>query len=223
MISHLDSNWKQALSFEFDQAYFKTLINRLNELYADPNVNISPKINDVFSAFNSCSLKDVKVVIIGQDPYPTSGHAHGLCFSVHENVHPLPKSLVNIFKEIKNDLGKEIPQNGSLLRWAEQGVFLLNAVLTVEVGKPESHYEMGWENFTDAVINKINESDNAIVFMLWGNKAKLKAKNVNQHKHLVLESSHPSPLAVYRGFFNCKHFSKANDFLLRQGYSPILW
>ena len=165
----------------------------------------------------------MKVVILGQDPYPTRGHAHGLCFSVEENVKPFPKSLVNIFKEIESDLGQVFPENGSLVRWAEQGVLLLNAVLTVEEGKPDSHARKGWEQLTDAIITALNNNNDNVVYLLWGSKAQEKASQVDSAKNLILKTVHPSPLSAYRGFFGCKHFSKTNEYLLKNRKSPIIW
>jgi len=170
-----------------------------------------------------CPLDKVKVVILGQDPYPTRGHAEGLCFSVNENVRPFPKSLVNIFKELQHDLDTPFPENGSLIRWAEQGVLLLNAVLTVQEGKPESHARKGWEQFTDEVIRVLNERKSGIVYLLWGAKAHEKARHVDPHVNLLLKSVHPSPLSAHRGFFGCKHFSQTNQYLRELGKSEIIW
>jgi uracil-DNA glycosylase len=170
-----------------------------------------------------CPFDELKVVILGQDPYPTKGHAHGLCFSVEPGVKPFPKSLLNIFKEIQLDLGLPMPENGNLARWAEQGVLLLNSVLTVEEGKPDSHKAFGWEKFTDAVIQTINEQKTGVVFMLWGSKAISKESFIDSSKHLILKSVHPSPLSAYRGFFGCKHFSKTNEFLRMMEQTEIQW
>jgi uracil-DNA glycosylase len=170
-----------------------------------------------------CPIDDLKVVILGQDPYPTKGHAHGLCFSVEPDVKPFPKSLLNIFKEIQLDLGISMPENGNLTRWAEQGVLLLNSVLTVEEGKPDSHKGFGWEKFTDSVIQTINEQKSGVVFMLWGSKAISKEVFIDSSKHLILKAVHPSPLSAYRGFFGCKHFSKTNEFLRMMEQTEIQW
>lgn len=223
MISKLDSSWKDALKSEINKPYFKVLNEKINTLYTDPGVKIFPKYSEIFFAMDSCPLHDVKVVILGQDPYPTEGVAHGLCFSIDENKTTFPKSLQNIFKEIKNDIGKEIPLHGSLTSWAKQGVLLLNSVLTVGKGNPESHFNLGWEEFTDAVIDCVNDQAHSCVFLLWGSKAQKKAEKINTTKHLVLKSAHPSPLSAYRGFFGCKHFSQTNTFLISKGLSPIEW
>ena len=163
------------------------------------------------------------MIILGQDPYPTRGHAHGLSFSVNDHVKPFPKSLKNIFSEINNDIGKPFPENGNLSRWAEEGVLLLNAVLTVEEGRPDSHKGIGWEQFTDSVIKVLSTKKEHLIFMLWGAKAGQKRELIDEGKHKVLSSVHPSPLSAYRGFFGCKHFSKANDYLLMNKLPPIDW
>ncbi|MFM7683703.1 MAG: uracil-DNA glycosylase, partial [Bacteroidota bacterium] len=199
------------------------LTNDIRQLYTDKKGLVFPKANQIFRAFELCPFDQVKVVLLGQDPYPTSGHAHGLSFSVEPDVRPFPKSLTNIFKEIQSDLGKSFPSNGNLERWAKQGVLLLNTVLTVEEGKPDSHYGLGWEKFTDAVIQKINSEKEGVVFMLWGSKAIAKELMIDKSKHLILKSVHPSPLSAYRGFFGCKHFSKSNEFLLMLEKPEIDW
>jgi uracil-DNA glycosylase len=219
----LHSSWKEILNDELQNPYFIELTNEVKRLYNDKKGLIFPKATDIFRAFDLCPLDAVKVVILGQDPYPTKGHAHGLCFSVELDVRPFPKSLNNIFKEIQDDLGKPIPSDGNLERWAKQGVLLLNSVLTVEDGKPDSHKGLGWEKFTDAVIRKINVQKEGIVIMLWGSKAIAKEEMIDKSKHLILKSVHPSPLSAYRGFFGCKHFSKSNEFLRMMEKPEIDW
>jgi uracil-DNA glycosylase len=219
----LEESWKNALKEEFEKPYFQSLVGTVKKSYQENPGSTFPKGADIFLAMNLCPLDKVKVVILGQDPYPTKGHAHGLCFSVEEHVKPFPKSLVNIFKEIETDLGKPFPNNGSLIRWAEQGVLLLNATLTVLEGKPESHAGIGWETFTDAVISQLNQKREGVVYLLWGSKAQQKAAIVNSTRNLILKSVHPSPLSAYRGFFGCKHFSKTNEYLKAQGCAPIIW
>lgn len=219
----MEDSWKLVLQEEFSKPYFTELTNFVKEQYRLKPGAIFPKGDQIFRALNTCPLKNVKVVILGQDPYPTRGHAHGLCFSVEENVKPFPKSLVNIFKEIESDLGQAFPENGSLVRWAEQGVLLLNAVLTVEEGMPESHARKGWEQLTDAIISALNNNSEHVVYLLWGSKAQEKASQVDSSKNLILKTVHPSPLSAYRGFLGCKHFSKTNEYLLENGKSPIIW
>lgn len=219
----LEKSWKEALSAEFNKTYFLDLVSFVKSEYESKNGHIFPKGDQIFRALNDCPLSDVKVVILGQDPYPTRGNAHGLCFSVEEDVRPFPKSLVNIFKEIEADLGIPFPDNGSLVRWAEQGVLLLNAVLTVEEGKPESHARKGWEQFTDAVISAVNQNNSQVVYLLWGSKAQEKAAQVNPTNNLILKTVHPSPLSAYRGFLGCKHFSATNNYLVSNGKKPINW
>ena len=219
----MEDSWKKVLQEEFSKPYFTELTNFVKEQYSLKPGAIFPKGDQIFRALNTCPLKNVKVVILGQDPYPTRGHAHGLCFSVEESVKPFPKSLVNIFKEIESDLGQAFPENGSLVRWAEQGVLLLNAVLTVEEGMPESHARKGWEQLTDAIISALNNNSDHVVYLLWGSKAQEKASQVDSSKNLILKTVHPSPLSAYRGFLGCKHFSKTNEYLLENGKSPIIW
>jgi uracil-DNA glycosylase len=219
----LHSSWKEILNDELQKPYYVELTDEVKRLYIDKKGSIFPEVTDIFRAFDLCPLDAVKVVILGQDPYPTKGHAHGLCFSVEPNVRPFPKSLNNIFKEIQDDLGKPIPSDGNLERWAKQGVLLLNSVLTVEEGKPDSHKGLGWEKFTDAVIRKINVQKEGIVIMLWGSKAIAKEEMIDKSKHLILKSVHPSPLSAYRGFFGCKHFSKSNEFLRMMEKPEIDW
>ena len=219
----IESSWKSQLQNEFNQPYFESLVNFVKQEYtAHPNA-VFPKGGQIFRAFEACPFDKVKVVILGQDPYPTPGHAHGLCFSAEPHVKPIPKSLINIYKELNDDLNIPIRPNGDLNDWAEQGVLLLNAVLTVRSGQPESHAGKGWELFTDAVIQKLNENKTGVVYMLWGSKAQRKAENVNAQNNLILTAPHPSPLSAYRGFFGCRHFSKANQYLESAGQSPIVW
>lgn len=219
----IESSWKRVLNDEFEQKYFKELTQKVKELYLNNTDKIFPKGADIFRAFDLCPFDQTKVIILGQDPYPTRGHAHGLSFSVNDHVKPFPKSLKNIFSEINNDIGKPFPENGNLSRWAEQGVLLLNAVLTVEEGRPDSHKGIGWEQFTDSVIKMLSTQKEHLIFMLWGAKAGHKRGFIDEGKHKVLYSAHPSPLSAYRGFFGCKHFSKANDYLLMNKLTPIDW
>ena len=219
----LENSWKEALKDEMCQPYFKELMAFLDLQYISTGDCIFPKKSEIFQALNLCPLGSVKVVILGQDPYPTRGFAHGLCFSVEEAVFPYPKSLSNIFKELESDTGKPIHANGNLRRWAEQGVLLLNTVLTVEEGKPDSHAGKGWELFTDAILSAINQQKIEIVYFLWGSKAQNKAVKLDLKHNLVLKTVHPSPLSAYRGFFGSKHFSQANNYLLEIGKTPIIW
>lgn len=216
----IEESWKEVLSDEFEKEYFNDLINFVKSEYEKHTVY--PKGKDIFRAFDKCPFDQVKVVIIGQDPYHGPGQANGLCFSVKEGV-PFPPSLANIFKEIKNDLGKEIPPHGSLDRWAEQGVLLLNATLTVRAHQAGSHQKKGWEQFTDAVIEALAKHKNELVYMLWGNYAQKKAGIVDQGQNLILKAVHPSPLSAHRGFFGSGHFSKANAYLKKNQKSPIAW
>ncbi|HCW07910.1 MAG TPA: uracil-DNA glycosylase [Cytophagales bacterium] len=213
-------SWKSHLEKEFEQEYFIGLIDFVRQEYREHVVY--PPGKEIFSAFDSCAFDDVKVVIIGQDPYHGPGQANGLCFSVRDGVKP-PPSLVNIFKEIHSDLGKPISKSGDLSRWAHQGVLLLNATLTVRASTPGSHQNKGWEKFTDAVINLISEKKNNVVFLLWGAYAQKKGEVIDRSKHLVLMSAHPSPFSADRGFFGCKHFSKANEYLRSKGLKEIDW
>lgn len=214
------NDWDNVLKGEFESEYFQKILNSLDHEYATHKVY--PQENKIFSAFKLTPYKDVKVVIIGQDPYHGEGQAHGLAFSVMPGV-PIPPSLVNIFKEIASDLGGYVPDNGYLVPWAKQGVLLLNTVLTVREGQPNSHRALGWERFTDAVIKALNQKENRIVFLLWGNNAKQKAQLIDQSKHSILYATHPSPLSAYGGFFGCKHFSKTNQILKESGQEPINW
>jgi uracil-DNA glycosylase len=219
----LHSSWKEILNDELQKPYYVELTDEVKRLYIAKKDFIFPEESEVYRAFDLCPFDDIKVVILGQDPYPTRGHANGLCFSVEPSVRPFPKSLNNIFKEIKDDLGKPIPSNGNLERWAKQGVLLLNTILTVEEGRPDSHKNIGWEKFTDAVIRKINSEKEGIVIMLWGSKAIAKEEMIDKSKHFILKSVHPSPLSAYRGFFGCKHFSKSNEFLRMMQKPEIDW
>ena len=219
---NIADSWKDVLNEEFNKEYFEQLVAFVKQEYA--NYHCLPKGNEIFNALNIMSFDKVRVVIMGQDPYPTQGHAHGLCFSVQEHVKPFPPSLKNIFKEIKNDLKAETPENGNLLRWATQGVLLLNAVLTVRSSMPRSHQGKGWERFTNSIIEKLSSENENIVFMLWGGDARKKKKFIDTTKHFVLESGHPSPLSANRGYwFGNKHFSKANNFLKSKGLKEIIW
>ncbi len=216
----IDESWREVLDVEFEKEYFLNLIEKIKNDVINKIV-IYPKGNQIFNAFNSTPFDKVKVVIIGQDPYHGEGQAHGLSFSVPDGVR-LPPSLINIFKEIQDDIGITPPSSGSLERWAKQGVFLLNAVLTVRAGSPASHSNFGWTIFTDAVIKTISDKKSGVVFLLWGNYAKSKKDLIDSSKHFILEAAHPSPLA--RGaFFGCKHFSKTNEILCSIGKSPIKW
>jgi uracil-DNA glycosylase len=223
MILNLAEDWKSLLKDEFEKNYFKELLLFLQKEYESNEKRIFPAWDLVFSALNECPFEKVKVVILGQDPYPTFGHAHGLCFSVQPEVRPLPKSLKNIFSEIEHDLAVSVPPNGNLMRWASQGVLLLNAVLTVEEGIPDSHAKKGWEECTDAILSLFNRRNAPIVFLLWGAKANAKSSLLDISKHVILSAPHPSPLSAYRGFFGCKHFSKTNEILLQCGQTPIDW
>lgn len=219
----IEASWQKLLQDEFQKPYFLELIQKVKAAYQKQPQQIFPKGSQIFRAFDACSFDQLKVVILGQDPYPTKGHAHGLCFSVEPDVKPLPKSLQNIFKELQADLQVDYPSNGNLIHWAEQGILLLNSVLTVEEGLPDSHKYFGWEHFTDEVIRKINTEKEHVVFMLWGAKAQAKAAEIDSSKHLILKAPHPSPLAAHRGFFGCKHFSKANAFLKLTKQQEIQW
>lgn len=211
--------WQTELAAEKDKPYFKDLLEFVKSERCEKK--IYPPQCDIFNALKYTPLEKVKVVIIGQDPYHGPNQAHGLCFSVLPNVPP-PPSLKNIFLELKQDLGLEIPKNGCLIKWAEQGVLLLNAVLSVEASKPGSHANKGWEKFTDKVIQVINDKKTGVVFLLWGAYAQKKCEQIDPTKHHILKAAHPSPFSV-RGFLNCKHFSKTNDILRRQGQEPIDW
>lgn len=216
----IEESWARVLAKEFEKPYFSQLVDFVKSEYNQHTVY--PKGKDIFRAFDACPFDQVKVVILGQDPYHGPGQANGLCFSVHEGI-PFPPSLVNIFKEIKNDLNKEIPPNGSLERWASQGVLLLNATLTVRAHQAGSHQKKGWESFTDAVVTQLAKSKKQIVYMLWGSYAQKKAAIVSPDENLVLKSPHPSPLSAHRGYFGSAHFSKANEYLKSQGLEEVDW
>ena len=216
----IESSWKQVLQTEFEKEYFAKLTDFVKSEYT--STTIYPPGNLIFNAFDTCSFDEVKVVIIGQDPYHGPGQAHGLCFSVNDGVD-FPPSLVNIFKEIQRDLGISFPVSGNLTRWARQGVLLLNATLTVKAHLAGSHQGKGWETFTDAVIRILSEQKENLVFMLWGNYAQQKGSVIDVKKHLVLKSVHPSPLSAHRGFIGCGHFSAANNYLISKGKETINW
>ena len=216
----ITNDWLEPLTPEFSKDYYKKLYLQIKKEYE--STVVYPPAQDVFNAFDFTPLSEVKVVIIGQDPYHEPGQAHGLCFSVQPGVQT-PPSLVNIYKELQDDLGCYIPNNGYLEKWARQGVLLLNNVLTVRAHQANSHQGLGWEQFTDSVINVLNSQDRPIVFLLWGKPAQTKCKALNNPNHLILTAPHPSPLSSYRGFFGCKHFSKANQFLKEHGLEPIDW
>ena len=216
----IEPSWKSALNQLFDQTFFEELVSFVKTEYSSRKVY--PPAKEIFNAFDHCPLNSVKVVILGQDPYHGPGQAHGLSFSVKPGV-PFPPSLANIFKEIETDLGKPFPSNGDLTRWADQGVFLLNATLTVRAHDAGSHQKRGWEEFTDEVIRIISYSRENVVFLLWGSYAQKKSALIDARKHLILKAPHPSPLSSYRGFFGSKHFSKANDYLVANGIEPIEW
>ena len=216
----INNDWLEALKDEFRKPYYKKLFETVNEEYKTRL--IFPPADDIFNAFHLTPLSNVKVVILGQDPYHNVGQAHGLCFSVKKGVE-VPPSLVNIYQELHDDLGCDIPNNGYLKKWADQGVLLLNTVLTVRAHQANSHQGHGWEQFTDAVIQAVNAQDRPIVYFLWGSPARRKKSMLTNPKHLILEAPHPSPLSAYRGFFGCKHFSKANEFLKANGEEPIDW
>ena len=213
-------DWKAVIGEEFSKPYFEELISFVKQEYATSQV--FPAGRNIFRAFDKCPFDKVKVVIIGQDPYHGDGQANGLCFSVNEGV-PFPPSLKNIFKEVHDDVGTPIPTSGELDRWAEQGVLLLNSVLTVKAHNAASHAGHGWEIFTDAVVRAIAERREGVVYMLWGSYAQRKGAIANPERNLILHSVHPSPLSSYRGFFGCKHFSKANEYLKSIGKEPIAW
>ena len=216
----ISNDWAKYLQPEYKKPYYRDLYLKVNEEYRTRK--IFPPADDIFNAFHLTPLANVKAVILGQDPYHNDGQAHGLCFSVKPPVAP-PPSLVNIYQELHDDLGCYIPNNGYLNKWAEQGVLMLNTVLTVRAHQANSHRGIGWEDFTDAAIRVLNEQDRPIVFMLWGRPAQMKKSMLNNPRHLILEAPHPSPLSAFRGFFGCRHFSKANAFLKEHGLEPIDW
>ncbi|MCR4787808.1 MAG: uracil-DNA glycosylase [Lachnospiraceae bacterium] len=219
-MSMIANDWLDELKDEFGKPYYKELYKFVKTEYNTKVV--FPPADDIFNAFHLTMLKDVKVLILGQDPYHDVDQAHGLCFSVLPG-NKIPPSLVNIYKELHDDLGCKIPNNGYLVKWAKQGVLLLNTVLTVRAHEAFSHRGMGWETFTDSVIQALNRQQRPIVYMLWGSPAQAKAKMLDNPKHLILKAAHPSPLSAYRGFFGCRHFSKCNEFLKNNGLDPIDW
>lgn len=216
----ITKEWDKILKDEYKKNYFVSLRSRVHDEYQ--RKTIFPKYENIFTAFNTTSYENVKVVILGQDPYHGEGEAHGLSFSVQDGIK-LPPSLKNIYKELYDDLGIVIPNTGNLTSWSKQGVLLLNAILTVEKDRPASHRNIGWEEFTDAVISKINEKDTPVVFILWGNFAKSKKNLITNPKHLVIESAHPSPFSARNGFFGSKPFSRTNEFLIKNEITPINW
>ncbi len=216
----LQNDWVDAIGGEFKKPYYASLYRFIKEEYSTKV--IYPPADDIFNAMHLTPLGQVKVLILGQDPYHNQGQAHGLCFSVRPEVD-IPPSLENIYKELQDDLGCEIPNNGYLVKWARQGVLMLNTVLTVRAHQAFSHQGKGWEQFTDAIIREVNAQDRPIVYMLWGKPAQSKIPMLNNPKHLILKAPHPSPLSAYRGFFGCKHFSQANEFLAANGIDPIDW
>jgi len=217
---HFKNDWAGLLQPEFEKEYYKKLSDFLQNEYTTQT--IYPKADEIFNAFHLSAYKDVRVVIIGQDPYHGQGQAHGLCFSVQPGVKT-PPSLVNIYKELHSDLGCKVPNNGYLVKWAKQGIMLLNTVLTVRAGQAHSHKKMGWETFTDHVIGLLNQREEPIVFLLWGCPAQKKSKLITNSHHHILEAPHPSPLSAYRGFFGCHHFSMTNTLLKDMGHKPIDW
>ena len=217
----LTNDWAEALSEEFKKPYYRKLYQFVKEEYS--KTTVFPPADDIFNALHDTPLSEVKVVLLGQDPYHNVNQAHGLSFSVLPSQPQIPPSLQNIYKELQDDLGCTIPNNGFLEKWAKQGVLLLNTVLTVRAHQANSHQNQGWEQFTDAIISAVNQQDRPIVYLLWGRPAQTKASMLNNPKHLILKAPHPSPLSAFRGFFGCKHFSKTNAFLTENGVAPIDW
>ena len=217
----LTNDWAKALEGEFKKPYYKELYTFVKEEYS--KTTIYPPAEDIFNALHYTPLNEVKVVILGQDPYHNVHQAHGLCFSVLPDQPEIPPSLQNIYKELQADLGCKIPNNGYLEKWARQGVLMLNTVLTVRAHQANSHQNKGWEQFTDAIIREVNNIDRPVVYLLWGRPAQSKIPMLNNPKHLILKAPHPSPLSAYRGFFGCKHFSQTNDFLISNGLEAIDW
>lgn len=217
----IEKGWKEALKDEFEKEYFTNLTEFVKEEYSG-QTPIYPPAGLIFNAFEHCPFDKVKVVILGQDPYHGAGQANGLCFSVNKGV-PFPPSLLNIFKEIEQDTGARIPQDGDLTRWSDQGVLLLNATLTVRAAQAGSHQKRGWEEFTDAAIRQLSTMRKNIVFILWGSYAQKKGAFIDRSRHFVLTSPHPSPLSAYQGFFGNHHFSRANEYLKEHGQEPIIW
>lgn len=220
MAVQLGNDWQELLKEEFQKDYYQNLRKFLAAEYKTKK--IYPDMYHIFATLQSTAYQDVKVVILGQDPYHEEGQAHGFCFSVQEGV-TIPPSLVNIYKELQSDLGLKIPTTGYLKKWADQGVLMLNAVLTVRAGAAGSHQKKGWEEFTDRIIELLNEREQPVVFLLWGRYARNKKNLITNQRHLVLEAAHPSPLSAYNGFFGCKHFSKTNEFLKKNGMTAIDW
>ena len=216
----IDESWRERLQSEFDAPYFAQLTDFVRHEYA--TTRVYPPGSQMFAAFAACPVDKVKVVILGQDPYHEPGQAHGLCFSVNDGV-PFPPSLQNIFKEIHDDIGTPVPMSGDHTRWANQGVLLLNATLTVRAHQAGSHQNKGWEQFTDAVIHRLAQERENLVFILWGSYAQRKGEFIDRSRHLVLQSPHPSPLSAHRGFFGNRHFSRTNEYLTAHGIEPILW
>lgn len=216
----ISNDWLQPLQKEFKKPYYRKLYDTVKREYS--TYQMFPPADDIFNAFHLTPLSEVKVVILGQDPYHNVNQAHGLCFSVQPTVE-IPPSLENIYKELHDDLGCKIPNNGYLVKWAKQGVLLLNTVLTVRAHQANSHQNIGWEQFTDAVIEILDQQDRPMVFLLWGKPAQRKKAMLHNPNHLILEAPHPSPLSAYRGFFGCRHFSKTNQFLEEHGLTPIDW
>lgn len=216
----IEESWKKVLKNEFEKDYFLNLTKKVREFYLSKTIYPAPA--HIFNAFALCPFNEVKVVILGQDPYHGAGQAHGLCFSVQDGVRT-PPSLQNIYKEIKDDIGTDIPLSGNLEHWAKQGVLLLNATLTVEVNQAGSHQGLGWETFTDAVIHKISEEKEQVVFLLWGKYAQNKSSLIDDSKHLILKAPHPSPFSAHTGFLGCKHFSKTNEYLKKHDLKKIDW
>ncbi len=220
-MAQISGDWLPVLQEEFRKPYYRQLYEFIKSEYSTRTVY--PPAGDIFNALHLTPLKDVRVVILGQDPYHGEHQAHGLCFSVLPDQPDIPPSLINIFRELHDDLGCRMPDNGCLVHWAEQGVLLLNTVLTVRAHQPASHQGKGWEQFTDAIIHAVSDQDRPIVYMLWGSQAQTKAPMLRNPKHLILRAPHPSPLSAYRGFFGCGHFSKCNEFLAQHGSDPIDW
>ena len=217
----ISNDWLAPLSGEFKKPYYRELFQFVKQEYS--RAVIYPPADDIFNAMHFTPLSEVKVLILGQDPYHNENQAHGLSFSVLPSQKEIPPSLQNIYKELQDDLGCYIPNNGYLEKWARQGVLMLNTVLTVRAHQANSHRGIGWEQFTDAAIGILNEQDRPIVFLLWGRPAQMKKSMLTNPKHLILEAPHPSPLSAYRGFFGCRHFSKTNEFLIQNGLEPIDW
>ncbi|MFV0465612.1 MAG: uracil-DNA glycosylase [Lachnospiraceae bacterium] len=220
-MSKITNDWEAAVSEEFKKQYYRQLYQFVKHEYSIHE--IYPPADAIFNALHYTPLSKVKVLLLGQDPYHNANQAHGLCFSVPQDQREIPPSLVNIYKELQTDCGCYIPNNGYLRKWADQGVLMLNTVLTVKAHQANSHKGMGWEIFTDAIIHAVNKQERPIVFLLWGRPAQEKASMLNNEKHLILTAPHPSPLSAYRGFFGCHHFSQTNEFLIKNGQSPIDW